>query len=121
MAAVQAPYAMSTPVVECVEDALQDEQLAAADEVVKAIIKERERVSTALQEFPFVRKVWPSAANFVLVQVDDAGLVMRRCEEKRILLRYYGGDLADCIRISVGSREENERMLEALRTLTETA
>ena len=34
---------------------------------------------------------------------------------------YYGGDLADCIRISVGSREENERMLEALRTLTETA
>jgi histidinol-phosphate aminotransferase len=121
LAAVQAPYAMSTPVVECVEDALQDEQLSVADGVVNAIVKERERVISALAKFSFVRKVWPSAANFFLVQVDDARRVMQRCEEHSVLLRYYGGDLADCVRISVGSPDENRRLLEALQTLTEGA
>lgn len=120
LSAVQAPYAMSTPVVECVEDALQDEQLASADEAMNAIIAERERVTAAVARYPFVRHVWPSAANFFLMQVDDAQRIMRRCEENGILLRYYGGALSDCIRISIGSHAENERLLQALDTLLET-
>ncbi|MBT8091816.1 MAG: histidinol-phosphate transaminase [Gammaproteobacteria bacterium] len=120
LSAVQAPYAMSTPVVECVEDALQDEQLAAADDGVAAIVAERERVTARISKFPFVKKVWPSAANFFLVQVNDARRIMQRCEDDGILLRYYGGDLADCVRISIGSRAENDRLLQALDTLTET-
>jgi histidinol-phosphate aminotransferase len=120
LSAVQAPYAMSTPVVECVEDALQDEQLAAADESVAMIVAERQRVIAAIEGYPFVRKVWPSAANFFLVQVDDAQQLMQRCEDDGILLRYYGGDLADCVRISIGSRGENDRLLRALDTLTES-
>ena len=119
LSAVQAPYAMSTPVVECVEDALQDAQLAAADDAVADIVAERERLTAAIADFPFVKKVWPSAANFFLVQVDDARRIMRRCEDEGILLRYYGGDLADCIRITIGSRDENDRLLQALKTLTE--
>ncbi len=120
LSAVQAPYAMSTPVVECVEDALQDEQLAAADDAVTAIVSERRRVMAAMSNYPFVKKVWPSAANFFLVQVDDADRIMQRCGDEGILLRYYGGDLADCVRISVGSRDENNRLLQALDTLMES-
>lgn len=119
LSAVQAPYAMSTPVVECVEDALQDAQLAAADDAVADIVAERQRVTAAIADYPFVRKVWPSAANFFLLQVDDARRIMQRCEDEGILLRYYGGDLADCIRISIGNRNENDRLLQALDTLTE--
>lgn len=120
LSAVQAPYAMSTPVVECVEDALQDAQLTSADEAVNAIVAERERVTAAISGYPFVRQVWPSAANFFLIQVDDAERIMRHCEENGILLRYYGGALADCIRITVGSHSENQRLLQALDTLVET-
>lgn len=119
LSAVQAPYAMSTPVVECVEDALQDAQLAAADDAVADIVAERQRVTAAIADYPFVRKVWPSDANFFLLQVDDARRIMQRCEDEGILLRYYGGDLADCIRISIGNRNENDRLLQALDTLTE--
>ena len=44
LSAVQAPYALATPVVECVEDALQDEQLALAEHSVARIVEERKRL-----------------------------------------------------------------------------
>ena len=115
--AVQAPYALSTPVVECVEDALRDSM--DAETIVTGIVSERERVSAALQSYDFVHKTWPSSANFVLVQVENAAEVMQHCANSGVLLRHFGGDLSDCIRISIGSREENERLLNALDDLAE--
>ncbi len=117
LAAVQAPYALATPVVECVEDALQADQLEDASEAVGEIVRERERLVAAFGSYGFIRKVWPSDANFLLVRVDDARRVMRRCAELKILLRHFGGELEDCIRISVGSPAENDRLLGAFDTL----
>jgi len=45
---------------------------------------------------------------------------MRRCQEQNVLLRHFGGALDDCIRISVGSRDENDQLLRALDTLKGT-
>jgi len=117
LSAVQSPYALATPVVECVEDALQDEQLALAERTVVETIAERQRLIQAIGRFEFVRKVWPSDANFFLIEVDDASKVLKRCEEHRILLRHFGGALASCIRVSVGSAPENTALLDALETL----
>ncbi len=118
--AVQSPYALATPVVECVEDALQAEQLASADTAVKGIISERQRLMTAMASYEFVHKVWPSEANFFLARLSDAGAVMQRCEENSVLLRHFGGDLSDCIRITVGSPSDNDRLLSVLDTLVES-
>jgi len=115
--AVQAPYAIATPVVECVEDALQGEQLARAERSVKKVIEERDRLVKIIGAFDFVKKLWPSDANFFLIEVDDAEKVMRRCQQLNVLLRHFGGELASCIRISVGSRDENDQLLRALETL----
>jgi histidinol-phosphate aminotransferase len=117
--AIQAPYALSTPVIECVEDALQSDQLEAAREAVAEIVAERERVVAALQAFPFVAKVWPSDANFLLARFDDARAVMRRCADDGVLLRHFGGPLDDCIRITIGSREDNDALLETLSAIGE--
>jgi histidinol-phosphate aminotransferase len=117
LAAVQAPYALATPVVECVEDALRADQLENASEVVNEVIAERERLVTAFGNYDFISKVWPSDANFLLVRVDDAPRVMRRCAELKVLLRHFGGDLEDCIRISVGSSADNDQLLRALDTI----
>ena len=121
LAAVQAPYALATPVVECVEDALHADQLESASETVAEIVAERERLMSAFRDYPFVLKVWPSDGNFLLVRVDDARRVMRRCAEQKMLLRHFGGDLEDCIRISIGSRDENNQLLRAFDTLKEKA
>ena len=114
---VQAPYALATPVVECVEDALEDKQLEQAAITVRRTIAERERLASRIAGYEFVRKVWPSQANFLLVEVRDANEVMRHCEQNKVLLRHFGGDLASCIRVSIGSASENERLLQALDTL----
>lgn len=117
LAAVQAPYALATPVVECVEDALQDDELAVADDAVAAIVTERDRLIRTIGTFEFVRKIWPSEANFFLVEFDDAINVLRLCQEHNILLRHFGGELASCLRISVGSHDENTQLLRALESL----
>ena len=112
--AVQAPYALATPVVECVEDALQADQLGEARELVAQIVAERERVSEALRGYPFVTRVWPSDANFILVRTTAAAEIMEHCAVQKVLLRHFGGELADCIRITIGSPEENDALLRAL-------
>ncbi|RZV37195.1 MAG: histidinol-phosphate transaminase [Chromatiales bacterium] len=117
LSAVQAPYALATPVVECVEDVLEADQLALAERAVEATVRERERLRTALADYDFVTKVWPSDANFLLIRVVDAPRVMRQCAAHNVLLRHFGGDLDDCIRISIGSRDENEQLLRALGSL----
>lgn len=120
LAAVQAPYALATPVVECVEDALQADQLENASEAVAEIIAERERLVAAFDNYDFIQKVWPSDANFLLVRVDDARRILQRCAEFKVLLRHFGGQLEGCIRISVGSRADNDHLLRALDTLGDT-
>jgi histidinol-phosphate aminotransferase len=121
LSAVQAPYALATPVVECVEDAMQTNQLELARETVAEIIRERERLAEVLRGYHFVTKVWPSDANFLLIRVDGPAHLMQRCGEEKVLLRYFGGDLDDCIRISIGTPEENSKLLRVLDTLKEDA
>jgi len=109
--AVQAPYAIATPVVECVEDAMQTENLSQAEQRLKQLVSERERLTLALGEFSFVQCIWPSAANFFLIQVEDANVLMSQSHDDKVLLRYFGGDLSDCVRITVGTQTENDRLL----------
>lgn len=110
--AVQAPYALATPVVECVENALQAENLDEADRWARQIAAERERLMHALGTHPIVRKIWPSSANFFLLEVDAIGALLQQSNRDRILLRYFGGALDNCVRITVGSPEENDRLLQ---------
>jgi len=110
--AIQAPYAFATPVVECVLEALQEGPMNEVDDSVRRIIVERDRVMGALRQFRFVRKVWPSAANFFLVQLSNVEQLLQQSQHDHVLLRYFGGDLADCVRITVGSPEENDRLLQ---------
>ncbi len=115
--AVQAPYALATPVVECVEEALTPAGLQEALGNVARTIAERARLVRELERLPFVRKLFPTGANFVLVVFDDADAVFERTRTDQILLRRFGGDLADCARITVGLPEENDRLLSSLKSL----
>jgi histidinol-phosphate aminotransferase len=110
--AVQAPYALATPVVECVENAMRAERLSEAEEWLAQIVSERQRLVLALREFPFVKRIWTSAANFFLIQVDDSAALMAQSSVDKVLLRHFGGNLSDCVRITVGTQTENDRLLQ---------
>jgi histidinol-phosphate aminotransferase len=109
--AIQAPYAMSTPVVECVEDALQSSAIDEANGRIAEIVAERERLIKAMSSLGCVEKVWPSAANFFLVRARDSDALLRAARDSGILLRDFRTSLPGCIRITVGEPSENERLL----------
>ena len=84
--------------------------------VVADIVAERERLRGRLAEMDGVT-VWPSRANFVLVREPHAAEVRRRLrDEHSVLVRDFSAapGLDGCLRISVGTREENDALLAAL-------
>lgn len=81
-----------------------------------AIVVERERVAAALAALRGAT-VFPSAANFILVRVPDAPAAFEALRGRGILVRIFHGShplLANTLRLTVGTPDENSRMLEAL-------
>ena len=81
------------------------------------IRREREHVLPALQEIPIVLKVFPTDANFVLVRVTDANRIYRYLIEQGIVVRnrHRVQQCGNCLRITIGTRQENNELLGALR------
>ena len=91
--------------------------LATIDAWLAQINREREHVLPALAELPIVLKVFPTDANFVLVKVTDANGIYRYLIEQGIVVRNRTRVqlCKDCLRITIGTRQENNELLGALR------
>jgi len=86
------------------------------DRQTAAIVAERARLEAALDDMPRVKR-FPSAANFVLARVPDGPGAFEALRERGILVRTFHGShplLANCLRLTVGTPDENTRMLHAL-------
>jgi histidinol-phosphate aminotransferase len=113
---IMPPYPLPTPSIAAALAALNAEGLEQTRQRVGLIVSERERMAAALARLPSVVEVLPSQANFLCVHFDDASQVQRNLERNGVLVRDVGRHprLAGYLRISVGTREENSRLLEAL-------
>ena len=82
------------------------------------ILKEREMLMEAVKVLPITLKVYPTDANFFLVKVTNAVDIYRYLVSKGIIVRNRNHvELCDnCLRITIGTKEENSRLLAALRT-----
>jgi histidinol-phosphate aminotransferase len=83
------------------------------------ICAERERVSAAFMTIDGIR-TFPSQTNFILIRVADADAVYHRLKAAGILVKNMngaGGLLADCLRITIGTRDENDAVLTAIREI----
>jgi histidinol-phosphate aminotransferase len=86
-------------------------------ERVSALVAERARLGEALARLPGLT-VYPSGANFVLVRfAGDAHALWQRLVERGVLVRDFSARprLAGCLRITVGTPDEDEALLDALR------
>ena len=106
---VKYPYNISLAGMEKAMGLLRRD-VAAEVEVIKA---ERARMAEALAALPRVRKVWPSDANFLLVQVDDARSLYDELLDAQVIVRDRSRVLGcdGCLRITIGTREENDKVL----------
>eukprot|EP00904_Undaria_pinnatifida_P004237 jgi/Undpi1/13814/HiC_scaffold_9.g03465.m1 len=76
----------------------------------------RQRLQEALRKRSYVKGVKESDANFFLVELDNAQKIYKRMADNGVVARFRGNELhcKDCIRITVGTEEENQRLLELL-------
>ncbi len=117
LAAIRQIYSVDVLAQAVAQTALEHREALAP--VVANIVSERERLADLLGNIPSLEQ-WPSEANFILVRAPHASRVRQRLrDEYSILVRdfSYAPGLADCLRITVGTREENDLLVAALATL----
>ncbi len=79
------------------------------------IMEEREKLIKDLSALPIVKKIYQSDANFILVEVDDANKLYETLVEAKVITRNRNSVVRNCLRITVGSEVENERLMECLK------
>ena len=98
------------------------ERVLAVDEVfdeVESILEERNRLMIALQEIKFIKEIYPTDANFVLVKVDDANERYQELIEKGIVIRNRTTQplCENTLRFTIGTSVENKKLIEALKEI----
>ncbi|MGB0837593.1 MAG: histidinol-phosphate transaminase [Flavobacteriaceae bacterium] len=86
---------------------------------IKEILEQREKLFKALVKIPCIVQVFPSEANFILIRVDDAELRYKQLLQHGIIVRLRNKELhcENCLRISIGTSEENQQLIKTLKTL----
>jgi len=111
---MKAPYNISTVNQETVIDRLSD--LSVYRKEVTTIIEERTRLSSELEKLPVTLKVYPSDANFILAKFSDASKVYNYLADNGIIVRNRSSAVSNCLRITIGTRSENNELLKALKS-----
>ncbi len=111
---IKYPYNLSILTQQKAIELLENEQQKT--EWVSVILNERTKLIENIKKYPFVVKVYPTDANFVLVKTyDPKGIYQYLVDEKIIVRDRSSISLCEgCLRISIGSPEENATLLEAL-------
>ena len=95
-------------------------QLENITQEVNEILVERKRLHAELQKVNFVNTIYNSDANFILVKVDDANMRYKQLINLGIVVRNRTAQplCENCLRLTVGTKEENLKLIESLNQLT---
>ncbi len=85
---------------------------------VMRIKKERERLCSILTELNIVDKVYSSDANFLLVKVRNADYIYNELINRNIIIRNRNKMIDNCVRITIGKKSENNRLISALKAIS---
>ncbi len=116
---VKAPYNVNSLTSYYALEAL--ENIESVHFKIDKIKEERERLSQALSMQSFVKKVYPSDANFILFKIENAYEIYQKLADRNIIVRYRGDQprCDNCLRVTVGTPDENDLFLSTLKEVTE--
>ncbi|WMN10808.1 histidinol-phosphate transaminase [Marivirga salinae] len=111
---VKPPYNISGPSQKLVSDSLKNKK--GFEEQIKSILAEKDKLNQKLQDIPGVKKVYLTDANFILIKINEAKSIYQKLIEKGIVVRDRSNVKLcdDCLRITIGTAEENEILITAL-------
>lgn len=110
------PYSLAQPAVEAALEALRPAAVADSMLRIDALLSERDYLRAGLATSPGVEHVWPSDANFLLIDCGDAGTFMQRSMAGGLIVRDLRANpaLPKSLRVSVGSRAQNDQLLQSV-------
>ena len=93
------------------------ERIGEVNSNIKTTVEQRNLLERELKQFDFVKIIYPSDANFILVKVTDADKLYQYLLMNRIIVRNRSNEplCENCIRITIGTEIENEKLLNALK------
>lgn len=114
---VIAPYPLSTPVADIAAQALSPEGIEAMRQRVAQIIDERQFLVSQLREIACVEEVFDSETNYIIARITASSAVFKSLWDQGIILRDQNKQpsLSGCLRITIGTRPESQRVIDALR------
>lgn len=120
---VLAPYPLPQSVIREVLQILERGNIARLDAKRTETLSRKENVIRRLEALEVVESVFPSRANFLLVKVKDAKDFVQKCLSRKVIVRDQSHQkfLENCIRISIGSEDDMERLFSALTGDEESA
>jgi histidinol-phosphate aminotransferase len=115
---VKPPYNINLATQQLVLQAFKNVDFV--NEQIELTVTERTKLSNALQNLSFVKNIYPSDANFILVEVDDATKMYNYLLQNQIVVRNRTNEplCNNCLRITVGTAQENEHVINTLNKYT---
>ncbi len=112
---IKPPYNVNTYSQSMGKEAILNQDRIKED--IKQIQKERARLLIELKQLDGIEKVYPSDANFLLVECRNAESVYHSLKTHGIIVRNRATEINKCIRISVGTPEQNDQLLNVLKKM----
>ncbi|PHS40510.1 MAG: hypothetical protein COA91_03740 [Robiginitomaculum sp.] len=113
MLKVLPPYPIPRPVEQAVMAALTPAAMPVHAARLKLWKSERSRMADALKASPFVNKIYPSEANFLLLDINEDAKLLRALAKYQVKIRDFRKSLPGKMRLSIGRPEENDIALAA--------
>ncbi len=110
---VKPPYNISSANQKLALERLRDQEKF--QKQIDCIISERERVAEALANCEAVKKIYPSDANFILIEVSNANKIYEQLAEQKIIVRNRHKLIKNSLRITIGRPEENDLLITAFK------
>lgn len=114
---VKPPYNISQLNQNAILNTLNNEKINQVSENIKIILEEKKSLIQNLENLDLVKKIFPSDTNFILIKVDNADSVYQELVNKNVIVRNRNSVIKNCLRITVGSPDDNEKLIQALQNI----
>jgi histidinol-phosphate aminotransferase len=81
---------------------------------LQLILAQKRRLEATLTDFSFVKKIYPSDANFLLVEVENANELYAYLRTEKVIVRNRDKEVKNCLRFTIGQEKENDLLIEKL-------
>ena len=111
---VKPPYNINEASQHIALQALQRTELV--NDWIREVVQQKEVIVSALKDIAFVKQIYPSDANFILIKVNDAAALYKYLSDNEVVVRNRSKDIGceNCLRITIGTPEENSNLIKIL-------